>query len=251
MNVTSEYAIASQFIARIWSSILPVLHLPEGSQSAVHLPGIFDPLFIEEKAWLPLADSRPPRQTVALVDEDRFERSSEDRAIEVAYDSRPRTRVYEGIDSGSDGWFSLVALQLANLARCRVVCTMYESAAGDLSMGAHVDEWFGAIVQMHGCKDWRISAGGAETVAVEIQTKPGDVLLLPQNIEHEVSTPEHSTHIVFAFVESTPLAAVSNCPAGAFVADSGIRSNEHGTSNDKLPAPGIRRVTTEELEGTG
>ncbi|WP_329141217.1 hypothetical protein OG552_28480 [Streptomyces sp. NBC_01476] len=51
------------------------------------------------------------------------------------------------LHSQSDGWYSLVALRLAGLLRHRVVCTMYESRAGDRSLGAHDDEWDGVIVR--------------------------------------------------------------------------------------------------------
>ncbi|WP_301182990.1 JmjC domain-containing protein [Rhodococcus ruber] len=108
------------------------------------------------------------------------------------------------MDAASDGWFSLVAVQLTRLARCRVVCSMYESNVGDHNLGAHVDEWLGVIVQMRGEKQWTLwPRTDGEPSEVLMQT--GDVLLLPRNVEHAVTTPEYSVHLVFAFVTGEPI----------------------------------------------
>lgn len=200
----AEYAAASQFLGRLWSAVLPVYRLSEEGQEVVHIPGAFAPESLFDMS-LPLAGQRSSEQTVALVDEaEEFHREVTDDAIVTAYQERRRTRIYEGMDVRSDGWYSVTAIQLARLARCRVVCSMYESSSGDRTMGAHVDDWLGAIVQMRGAKSWTLwpRAGGDPR---EVLTQAGDVLLLPRNVQHAVSTPDYSVHLVFAFVTGEPI----------------------------------------------
>lgn len=76
---------------------------------------------------------------------------------------------------------------------------MYESRSGDLNLGAHVDEWFGTIVQMCGTKTWHMSAQLASP-AHDITTQSGDILIMPSQYEHNVETPHRSVHLVFAFL---------------------------------------------------
>ena len=106
------------------------------------------------------------------------------------------------MDVRSDGWYSLVAMNLARIARCKVVCSMYESRAGDRTLGPHTDSWFGIIVQFRGAKDWKV---WHDSVAENILLSTGDMMLLPEGLEHDVSTPEYSVHLVFALVTSEPL----------------------------------------------
>ncbi|MEU3458578.1 cupin domain-containing protein [Streptomyces sp. NPDC006733] len=199
----AEYAAASRFLGRLWSAVLPTYRLPEEGQEVVHIPAAFEVASLHGMP-LPLAGQRSTEQTVALVDEAGFHREVANDAIVTAYQERPRTRVYEGMDVRSDGWYSVAAIQLARLARCRVVCSMYESDSGDRNLGAHEDEWLGEIVQMRGAKSWTLwpRAGGDPR---EVLTQAGDVLLLPRGIEHAVSTPDYSVHLVFAFVTGEPI----------------------------------------------
>lgn len=148
---------------------------------------------------LPLRGGRTERQTVALVDDTEFHREVSDQAIDRAYQERHRTRVYEGLDARSDGWYSLTAVHLARLARCRVACSMYESNSGDATIGAHVDEWLGVIVQMRGAKSWTLWPR-ADGDPEHVTTEAGDVLLLPRGVKHEVGTPNYSVHLVFALI---------------------------------------------------
>ncbi|WP_442806368.1 JmjC domain-containing protein [Streptomyces sp. NBC_01317] len=64
------------------------------------------------------------------------------------------------------------------MVRRHVVCTMYESNAGDLGLIRHVDAWFGVIVQMQGAKRWRIWPD-EDSAPQEMVIEAGDVLLLP------------------------------------------------------------------------
>jgi Cupin superfamily protein len=197
-----ETSLAAQMIARLWSATLPVYRKQSSLQSFVHLPQLFAQSFIESLS-LPLGEQKPLTQSIALVDDD-FHREMDIVAAQEAYANKPRTRVYEGIDVRSDGWFSLVSLQFARLTRCRVVCTLYESNAGDSTLGSHVDAWFGAIVQMHGCKTWTLWHPEAKK-PIELMTRPGDVLLMPPTVEHSVATPNYSVHLVFAIIDNEPI----------------------------------------------
>ncbi|UJV42756.1 cupin domain-containing protein [Streptomyces sp. AMCC400023] len=203
MTVGAENSIASQFLARLWSAVLPTYMRAEEQQRVAHFVSAFDPAYLE-RLPLPLKGERSETQTVALVDDAEFHREVSNDAIDAAYQERRRTRVYEGMDARSDGWYSVTALQLARLARCRVACSMYESNSGDRNIGAHVDQWLGAIVQMRGAKSWTLwpSADGEPQ---EIITRAGDVLLIPRDVKHEVSTPDYSVHLVFAFMTGQPI----------------------------------------------
>jgi len=193
-----QNSIASQFLGRLWSAVLPIYRRPEEQQRVAQFVGAFDPVHLK-RLPLPLIGERSEVQTVALVDDAEFHREVSDDAIEAAYQERRRTRVYEGMDARSDGWYSVTALQLARLARCRVACSMYESNSGDRNIGAHVDEWLGAIVQMRGAKSWTLWPS-ADSGPQQIITRPGDILVIPRDIMHEVTTPDYSVHLVFAFM---------------------------------------------------
>lgn len=140
-----------------------------------------------------------PQQTVALTDGAHFHRLTDEGAIAGAYRESPRTRVFESAHARSDGWYSLVALYLANALRREVICTLYASSAGDLTSGRHVDRWDGVILQVRGTKVWRMWPQHGEPY--DVATRAGDVLLLPQGVVHEVTTPLASVHAVFAVTQ--------------------------------------------------
>jgi JmjC domain len=200
----SQYAIASRFLGRLWSAVLPTIEQPEGPSQLQYIPRAFESAYLLDMP-LPLADERKEGQAVALVDGAEFHREVTCDAIARGYEHRRRTRVYEGMDVASDGWYSVVAVQLARLARCRVVCSMYESNAGDRNLGAHVDGWLGAIVQMRGAKKWSIWPDSSRREPQEFLTEVGDVLLLPRDVEHAVETPDYSAHLVFALLTDEPI----------------------------------------------
>ncbi|MFE9789233.1 JmjC domain-containing protein [Nocardia salmonicida] len=192
-----EYAVGFEFASRIWATMLPARASASGPRP-IHIPEAFDRRLVE-RVSLPTVDNRPDTQTVALVDGLRFDRHNANTSIDAAYADLPRTLVFESINTRSNGWYSIAAIQLARMARCRVVCTMYQSKIGDLNLGAHVDEWFGAVVQVCGAKEWKISTHMG-TSPMRVNTNPGDILLLPPEYEHEVRTRYESTHLVFAFL---------------------------------------------------
>lgn len=220
--LVDEYAIASTFVGKIWAAALPALRSADPHQRPMHFSGALDRDLLEQ-ARLPIGTDRTNSQTVALVDAERFERHSADSSIDGGYQHRPRTKVYEGVETRSNGWYSVAALQLARLARCRVVCTMYESRSGDLNIGAHVDEWFGAIVQMRGSKEWSIPPQSGQP-AMGFTSEPGDFLLMPPHVQHEVSTPERSTHVVFAFLTTAKL-TYRRPPCLKFLIDESLRQS--------------------------
>ncbi|MFI0942815.1 JmjC domain-containing protein [Streptomyces sp. NPDC021020] len=201
LHIASPRESACTIHTRLSSAVLP--RYP--SATAVHIPQVFDK---EWTAALPLpTQGKDPDQPVALVDGFDFHRETDEGAITDAYRARRRTRVYESIHARSDGWFSLVTLHMARLLRQRVVCTMYESRAGDRNLGAHDDEWDGLIVQMRGTKSWRLWPP-PHGQPHELLTQAGDVLLLPRGVTHEVDTPDYSVHMVLA-VTDEPLAAAA------------------------------------------
>lgn len=196
----TPHRIASDVLGRLGPAVLPRIR-SRGTQPA-HVTRVFDPSWIGAIP-LPLGDERTAGQTVALADEDEFERTTQAGVLARAYEERPRTRVYESLGVRSDGWFSLAALHLAGLLRRHVVCTAYESSTGDSTLSPHVDQWLGVIVQMRGAKQWQMwsdDGGSPETLV----TRAGDVLVLPEHVRHHVSTPTdpgHSAHLVFAVTD--------------------------------------------------
>lgn len=200
VDLSAHQAIAFNLIGRLGPVLLSRYHAARAS--AEHVRQVLDPAWMAGLP-LPLDRRRGPGQRVALVDGTQFDRVADPADVARAYQERPRTRVYESINARSDGWYSLVALQMSRMLGCRVICTMYESCAGDRKLGPHYDAWVGAIVQMRGTKRWQIWP--SETgPAQEVLTQAGDVLMLPAGITHDVTTPEapgYSVHLVFAITD--------------------------------------------------
>ncbi|WP_406431894.1 cupin domain-containing protein [Streptomyces sp. NBC_00631] len=196
----SPHAAAARFLAGLGPAVLPGIKLtPERLR---HVSGAFDAEMIESMV-LPVAEGKAPSQTVALMDGVDFERNTRLDAVALAYQERPRTRVYESLHLRSDGWFSLVTLHLAGMLSRHVICTAYESQAGDRNLGAHDDQWLGVVVQMRGAKRWLVwTSKGSDPE--EITMRAGEVLILPQGMTHEVTTPDHpghSVHLLFAVTD--------------------------------------------------
>jgi hypothetical protein len=191
------HVLSQRVYTRLGTIVLP-RYRSGCSDQVKHLPRAFNDEWI---ASLPLpAEDRAPDRTVTLVDGMDFQRETDEVAIVDAYAERQRTRVFENVQSRSDGWFSLVALHLAGLLRQRVACSVYESRAGDSTLGAHDDEWDGVIVQLRGSKSWRLwpEPHGQPR---ELLTRAGDVLLLPRGMKHEVATPDYSVHLALAVTD--------------------------------------------------
>ncbi|MFD8092366.1 JmjC domain-containing protein [Streptomyces malaysiensis] len=198
MDAHSHQAVAFSFLGRLGTAVWPRLT----ASHPVHIQQVFDAAWTEGLS-LPLREAKAASQTVALIDGMDFHRQSDKDAVAHAYQERQRTRVYESLNVRSDGWFSTVTLRLTAIMRHQVICTAYESHAGDRNLGAHDDEWLGVITQMRGAKRWLVwpeTTGAPE----EIVTRVGDVLILPQGVKHEVSTPDspgYSVHLVFAITD--------------------------------------------------
>lgn len=204
-EVCSPYSTASTVLGVLGWAAMPRIWAAPDRPSHVRA---FDAAWIEQVP-VPVAGSRMPGQTVALIDGTDFHRTDDPGAVAQGYRDRPRTRVYESLDVRSDGWHSLVSLHLAGMLRRQVICTAYESQAGDRNLGAHDDAWLGVVVQMRGAKAWRVWPTRASD-PVEVVMRSGDVLIVPKGMTHEVSTPPnpgHSLHLLFALTEkpiSTP-----------------------------------------------
>jgi hypothetical protein len=171
-----------------------------------HFPGTFDPEWLATLP-LPSADMLPSRQPAALINSahHEFERHIDTATLRAAYERRARTRVYEDIGWDQDGtWAALASRHLSRLSDGpRVVVSVYESGHGDETLHPHRDAWFGVIVQVSGVKDWQVGEGLLEAgqPATPVRMAAGDVLLLPKNQPHLVTTPAdpgHSVHLVFA-----------------------------------------------------
>lgn len=178
----SDYEITSGFLGRLGSVVVPAwLAAVEGSPSARRVEGVFDRNWV---SGLPLPVDAPPRdgQKVALAsatgtDAERMVRPDPEQ-LTAEYQQRPRTRVWESVDGAGADWTALTTVHLSSLLERRVICTLYQSTAGDDSLGPHDDNWWGVITQLRGAKHWRIWDRADDAPSSVVMTA-GDVLLLP------------------------------------------------------------------------
>ncbi|HSX05830.1 MAG TPA: hypothetical protein VLF69_05145, partial [Candidatus Saccharimonadales bacterium] len=102
-ELSPDDAIAAHFVGNLWTAIR-VAGGPYPDTDDHHVfRELFDPTWLEQLA-LPIGDDRPAAQTVALGEAMRFDRPNTDEGLATAYATRPRTRIYEGIDARSGGW---------------------------------------------------------------------------------------------------------------------------------------------------
>jgi len=203
MNTSAHQTAAYRILSQLGSTALAFddpYRLGQMPQQATHLQQVFDPEWI---TGLPLPQAAPGQPT-ALIDAADFQRDADPAALDRAYAELPRTRLLEDAGARSDGWHSLVAIHLATVIGHRVICTLYQSRHGDRRLGAHEDAWHGIILQLRGAKHWITWPHHREPD--QFRTEPGDVLLLPQGLLHDVDTPDHSAHMVFALTQY-PLAS--------------------------------------------
>lgn len=202
-QLEAEILAATRLATELW---VPVVKAggPAGPATApIHFERVVDPEFLAGLV-LPIGDRRPDEQAVTLVERDGSWRPMHDvEEIDSAYAERPRTRTYVSLEIGGYGPYALAALLLSGLARCRVVCTPYESDAGDATIGEHGDQWYGIAVQVEGEKHWMINDPAGRPTKVPM--RPGDVLLVPRQARHNVVTPAHSVHVLYAVLTHEPL----------------------------------------------
>src|SRR5258707_7170960 len=144
---------AQEQAARITGALWAAVTLAGGGFR--HYPGA---VAGELLAALPLPSAG--EQPVALLDGSgrHFERLADADLLYIAYHERPRTLVFEDIGHGApSSWAALACSHLTRLSRSAlpVTCAAYESAHGDETMGAHRDDWHGAVIQVAGAKEWR------------------------------------------------------------------------------------------------
>ena len=202
--LTQDARAAARLAGILWAAIYDA----GGTDLAAerHYPRAVD------AAWLvslpiPIGACRPPDQPVALAHPapTEFERHADEYAVNDAYTWWPRTQILEDIAYGHDNqWWAATARHLTRLAHCDldVTCAIFSSRHGDETLGRHFDSWFGAAIQISGLKRWQI---GQDHRAV--YTAPGDILLLPKYLMHEVTTPYapgHSIHMVFEIDRDPP-----------------------------------------------
>jgi Cupin superfamily protein len=209
-RVSSARDQAARLAGTLWEAVC----FSGGTGTATHryFPAALDPAWLAALP-LPCGGAVPPGRPVALIDGTHrdFERHIEAATLRAAYGHRPRTRVHEDIGYGDDGWAGLAAAHLTRLSGCAlaVLCSVYESAHGDESFGAHGDGWFAAVVQVAGAKDWRIGQGLLDGggPGVKVTLAAGDILLLPKSLPHLVTTPADpgwSVHLAFAIDRDPP-----------------------------------------------
>ncbi|HSX04919.1 MAG TPA: cupin domain-containing protein, partial [Candidatus Saccharimonadales bacterium] len=88
-----------------------------------------------------------------------------------------------------------------------------ESSARDQNLGPHRDGWYGAVVQMLGEKAWLLGDGADDPSAEPtLLLSPGDVLMVPKGVLHDVRTPDHSVHMAFALITDEPQLSPQNSP---------------------------------------
>jgi hypothetical protein len=202
----NPYAFAAQCVGRLWTLVVA----NNGPKPSAVVPVVVRRVFSGEQLNafnLPIDGDRGATQGVALATEAGLTRPETDALLHQEYVSIPRTRVYESLGSNSDGWFSIAQLMLARLARCAVVVTVYQSSKSDETLGRHIDLWYGVIVQVRGSKTWYMEPPDGE--AVQITLNPGDVLLMPQGVWHDVTTPSESVHLLFALDTNRPLSSLA------------------------------------------
>jgi len=194
IKTKSEKISVNDIFTKLWTGVL-ISGLLKGNNFRV-LRSMFPEEFLQS---LPLAYDK----NYALANGLNFERSKErtqgGKLDKNRYTSQPRTKVYEHINRLNDEWYSEVALGLARMSNRRVICSMYESHSIDKGLGQHIDEWDAVILQIAGSKKWNITLGNDESEDLILSS--GDVLFLPEGIEHYVETPEYSVHLVFAILK--------------------------------------------------
>jgi hypothetical protein len=202
---------AAQFVGPLWGAIRYADGPRPNHQQPSYFPNVYDSQWLTTLP-LPIGDDQPADQPVALLERVRgeeFERHLSKDALDVAYHQRRRSRVYEDIlhtQEAKGSWYEKVAQHLGRLTQSElaVVCTVYQSNPDEEGLGAHVDHWYGAIVQMDGAKAWKF---GGNTIDPDVASEhefiaqAGGILLVPKGLIHDVSTPRepgYSTHITFA-----------------------------------------------------
>jgi hypothetical protein len=193
-----DRSLAAPFVGGLWAGIRSVDGPRPARQDYQHLPGVFDPAWLQTLP-LPIGENRPTRQTVSLGRGTQLERFSDEAAVRRAYAREQRTRIYEGVESRSGGWMAEATRYLMKLAGCDVVCTVYESRAGDKTFGPHADGWYGVIVQMYGAKAWQLGEDAGRKDATVV-VEAGDLLIVPEGLLHDVSTPDYSVHVTVAML---------------------------------------------------
>lgn len=197
-GLSRDRALAAPFVGGLWAAVRSVNGPRPGNQDYHHLPGVFDPDWLQTLP-LPIGDNRPAHQPVSLGKGMKLERFSDEADVREAYGRERRTKVYVGVESRSGGWLAEATRYLMKLANCDVVCTVYESRVGDKTLGAHKDGWYGVIVQVRGAKAWQLG-GDAGKEGPTLLAEAGDVLIVPEDLCHDVSTPDYSVHLTVAML---------------------------------------------------
>lgn len=102
--------------------------------------------------------------------------------------SSSSTAVLQGLE-GINEMFDVLRVGLKSDFHPKVSFSAYFSSVESHKLGMHQDKWDGIIIQLLGSKVFFLESGKIEKLA------SGDVLLLPQDVRHDVATDCHSLHL--------------------------------------------------------
>ncbi|HEU5427787.1 MAG TPA: cupin domain-containing protein [Actinocrinis sp.] len=195
-------ALAATFTGILWAAIRASDGPRPSEPRYHHIPAAYHPDWLAALP-LPTLDSGPPTQQVALIRPGEYDRYLNGDALKQAHEARPRSRSFENVQR-SCNWLSLVSqhLQRLSASELEVLVSLYESDHGDENLGPHWDVWYSAIVHLTGAKVWTLGHGVMDGTGPTrtLTTTAGDILLIPQGLAHDVSTPAdpgHSRHLQF------------------------------------------------------
>ena len=168
-----------------------------------------------DAAWLaelptPTPEQHDAGQVIALVDGEDFARFDGPEQVRDGYHQHNRTYLFEGIN-GNHAWAHLASRWLGALSGSdlTVLVDLFDSRHGDARFGTHYDCWFNVSIQLSGTKHWRVGPGlnrpGQEIT--DYTLNPGDVLVIPHDVPHDVQTPTdpgHSRHLIFTIDRREP-----------------------------------------------
>jgi uncharacterized cupin superfamily protein len=93
----------------------------------------------------------------------------------------------------SDPVFGYIVSQLSDTSDRLVSISAYVADPHSRAFSWHVDKWDNVVIQMQGRKAFDLEDGSTK------ELKPGDVLFIPQDVEHRTRTLEKSVHLSVAF----------------------------------------------------
>jgi hypothetical protein len=107
---------------------------------------------------------------------------------EVRKLSRSSTAVLQNLE-GTNEIFGMLGDGIKSEFHPKVSFSAYLSSTESHKLGMHVDKWDNIVIQLSGSKVFILESGKTD------QLLPGEVLLLPQDLKHDVTTSSYSIHL--------------------------------------------------------